>query len=58
MNLEQLKCRAYDLMALIQNAELQLREVNQAIAKEMEKPLEQPVNEDAKPMDEVEETKA
>lgn len=54
MNLDQLKVKAYDLMALIQNAELQLREVNQAIAKEMEKPAETPINEDAKPADEVE----
>jgi len=35
--LEKLKARAYDLMAMIQHTQKQLNEVNQQIAKEMQK---------------------
>lgn len=57
MNLEQLKARAYDLVVLINNAQNELSQVNQAIQKEMEKPLPDPANKDAEPMNEAEKVK-
>lgn len=41
MSLTELKARAYDILAAIQNLQGQLQQVNEAIAKESNKPKEE-----------------
>lgn len=51
MEIKELKAKAYDLVLMIENAQAQLRQINQAIAQEIQKEQSKPKQ---KPKDEKE----